>query len=47
MRKTEHRKRPKRKGVKYEKPVSLWGMTFDEAVRKVVSAKPKSEKKRA
>jgi len=46
--KTKGRKRPLRKGAKYEKPVSLFGMSFLEAVDKVVKAKPKErEKKRA
>jgi hypothetical protein len=36
-------KQKTRKGKKYEKPVSLWGMSFDEAVTKLAKAKPKRD----
>jgi hypothetical protein len=36
-------KRKIRKSKKYEKPVSLWGMSFDEAVTKLAKAKPKRD----
>jgi hypothetical protein len=38
--------RKTRKGRKYEKPMSLWGMSFDEAVTKLATAKPKSDDER-
>jgi hypothetical protein len=34
------------KSRKYERPVSLWGMTFDEAVARIATAKPKKDEKR-
>ena len=38
--KQSKRKQKSRKGRKYEKPLSLYGMTFNEAVGRLVTAKP-------
>lgn len=37
-------KRKSRKGEKHEKPLSLYGMSFGEAVGRVLAAKPLRKK---
>jgi hypothetical protein len=46
---TSKKRQPKKEKRKYERHVSLWGMTFDEAVTRIAKAKPKKygDKKRA
>jgi hypothetical protein len=39
-------KKKSRKGEKNEKPLSLFTMTFNQAVGKLLAAKPKSKQKR-
>ena len=34
-----------KKGKKYEKPLSLFGMSFDEGVGRLLAAKPPKKKK--
>jgi hypothetical protein len=39
--KDQKNKRPTRKGKKHQRPLSLYGMSFDEAVGRLLTAKPK------
>jgi hypothetical protein len=39
-------KRPSRKGEKHERPLSLYGMPFGEAVDKLLAGKPKRKPKK-
>ena len=43
--KKQRETKEKKRGRKYEKPVSLYGFSFDEVVAKIVKTKPPPKKK--
>jgi hypothetical protein len=45
MNKPKRRKRKSRKGEKHERPLSLYGMSFGDAVGKLLAAKPEKKSK--
>jgi hypothetical protein len=44
--KNEGKPKRSRKGEKHQKPLSLYGMSFDEAVGRLLAAKPEPKPKK-
>lgn len=42
----KHKKSSQRKGKKHERPLSLAPLTFNQAVDKLLAAKPKSDERK-